>query len=160
MTIPLLVETIPTPKQFRDAISSLSPEQQAFAKAYRSMQLASTLFGMVIVQIKPQLEKVLNLSDDALTKEIQLTQDLMKLFIEYQIPSDLLSYDGPKGASSTEKVTRVKGLVRAMLDLIEEKKQEEINEANKVREYIGDPFATFGGKLLLCIVVCCMINLQ
>ena len=44
-------------EEFRDAIESLSPEQQRFAKAIRSMQLESTLFGLVIVHIKPQLEK-------------------------------------------------------------------------------------------------------
>ena len=49
------------------------------------MQLASTLFGVCIIQIKPQMEKVLNLPDGALTKEIQLTQDLMQMFIEYQV---------------------------------------------------------------------------
>ena len=31
---------------------SLSPEQQAFAKAFRAMQLESTLFGVLVVQIK------------------------------------------------------------------------------------------------------------
>jgi len=36
---------------------------------------------------------VLNLPDNSLTKEIQLTQDLMEMFIKYQVPSDLLSYD-------------------------------------------------------------------
>merc|ERR1719502_2174998 len=62
LTIPLDLSTIPTPKEFKDAIESLSPEQQNFAKAFRSMQLESTLFGVLVVQIKPQLEKVLNLS--------------------------------------------------------------------------------------------------
>eukprot|EP01034_Spumella_vulgaris_P024500 gene24500-30852_t len=62
VTIPLLLEQIPTPKEFRDAIESLSPEQQRFAKAFRSMQLESTLFGVCVIQIKPQLEKVLKLS--------------------------------------------------------------------------------------------------
>ncbi len=39
LLLPLLLETIPTPKEFRDAIESLSPEQQRFAKAFRAMQL-------------------------------------------------------------------------------------------------------------------------
>ncbi len=34
----------------------------------------STLFGVCVLQIKPQLEKLLNLPNDALTKEIALTQ--------------------------------------------------------------------------------------
>merc|ERR1719336_3176366 len=93
LTIPLDLSTIPAPREFRDAIESLSPEQQAFAKAFRSMQLESTLFGVLIIQIKPQLERVLNLPHDSLTKEIKMTQELMQLFIRYQIPSDLLSYD-------------------------------------------------------------------
>merc|ERR1719433_2162006 len=99
LTIPLNLSTIPTPKEFKDAIESLSPEQQAFAKAFRSMQLASTLFCVLVIQIKPQLEQVLNLPEDSLTKEIKLTQDLMSLFITYQIPSDLLSYDARAPAS-------------------------------------------------------------
>lgn len=54
------------------------------------MQLESSLFAIAVVQVKPQMEKVLNLDADALTKEISLTQDLIKLLIEYQIPSDLV----------------------------------------------------------------------
>jgi hypothetical protein len=38
LKIPLMMETIPAPQEFRDAIESLSPEQQAFCKAYRKMQ--------------------------------------------------------------------------------------------------------------------------
>ena len=41
--------------------------------------------------MKPQLEKALNLPPDSLTKEIKLTQELMKLFVKYQIPTDLLT---------------------------------------------------------------------
>merc|ERR1719446_1266987 len=93
LTIPLNLSTIPTPKEFKDAIESLSPEQQAFAKAFRSMQLQSTLFGVLVIQIKPQLEKVLNLPEDSLTKEIKLSQELVQLFIKYQIPSDLVAFD-------------------------------------------------------------------
>ena len=59
-----MLEPIPTPAEFRDAIESLSPEQQRFAKAYRGMQLASTLFAVAVVQIKPQLERLLGLPDD------------------------------------------------------------------------------------------------
>eukprot|EP01128_Nolandella_sp_AFSM9_P011060 TRINITY_DN777_c0_g1_i2.p1 TRINITY_DN777_c0_g1~~TRINITY_DN777_c0_g1_i2.p1 ORF type:complete len:420 (+),score=121.76 TRINITY_DN777_c0_g1_i2:372-1631(+) len=94
------METIPTPQEFKDAIESLSPEQQRFAKGFRSMQLESTLFGICVIQIKPQLEKLLKLPAESLTKEIALSQHLLKLFMEYQIPSDLLSYDGPDKATS------------------------------------------------------------
>lgn len=83
--LPLLLDPLPTPGEFRDAISSLSPEQQRFAKAFRAMQLESTLFACCVVQIKPQLELLLRLPQGALTKEIMLTQHLMELFIEYQV---------------------------------------------------------------------------
>jgi hypothetical protein len=55
------------------------------------MQLEATLFGILVIQIKPQLEKVLNLPPNSLQKEIALTRDLMEMFIDYQIPGDLLS---------------------------------------------------------------------
>ena len=64
--IPLLLETIPSAKAFRDAIESLSPEQQRFAKAFRAMQLESTLFALCVVEIKPQMERLLNLPPDGL----------------------------------------------------------------------------------------------
>merc|ERR1711970_1614123 len=114
LKIPLELSTIPTPKEFKDAIESLSPEQQAFAKAFRSMQLESTLFGVLVIQIKPQLEKVLNLPEDSLTKEIKLTQELLQLFIKYQIPSDLLAFDSNSDGAeivnpgATEKLAAVK----------------------------------------------------
>lgn len=126
--IPLDMETIPSAKEFKDAISSLSPEQQRFAKAFRGMQLESTLFGVLVIQIKPQLEKVLNLPPDSLTKEIQLTQDLMEMFIKYQIPSDLLSYSSTSNepASIHEKLEKVKGHVQAIQTMISVSKEKEI----------------------------------
>lgn len=129
--IPLMLEPIPTPKEFRDAIESLSPEQQRFAKAFRSMQLESTLFGVCVIQIKPQLEKLLKLDPDSLTKEIKLTQELLSLFIEYQIPSDLLSYDGPADAASTEKLAKVKEYAARMQEMIDLSKKREIESARE-----------------------------
>ena len=55
-------------QEFKDAIESLSPEQKRFATAVRSMQLESSVFGVCVVQLKPQLEALLGLDDDALTK--------------------------------------------------------------------------------------------
>ena len=140
LTIPLLLETIPNAKQFRDSIDSLSPEQQRFAKAYRTMQLESTLFGIVLLQVKPQLEQVLQLKPDSLTKEIALTQDIMKLFIDYQIPADLLSYDETssaeaKNASAEARINSVKLNVKKIMTIMDEAKKEELAEKNMQREY-------------------------
>jgi len=134
LMIPLLLEQIPAPKEFQDAIESLSPEQQRFAKAFRSMQLEGTLFAVCVVQIKPQLEKVLNLPDDSLTKEIKLTQQLLQLFIDYQIPSDLLSYDGDENNSVEGKINRVKELVKEMFDMISTCESEQLAETLQKRE--------------------------
>uniref|UniRef100_A0A7S1KV23 Uncharacterized protein n=1 Tax=Alexandrium catenella TaxID=2925 RepID=A0A7S1KV23_ALECA len=143
LTIPLDLSTIPTPKEFKDAIESLSPEQQAFAKAFRAMQLESTLFGVLVIQIKPQLEKVLKLPADSLTKEIKLTQDLMQLFIKYQIPSDLLSYEDGCDADGaavvaptpTEKLEAVKRHVQAMHEMIAKAQEEEVAERRAEAQY-------------------------
>jgi len=143
LSIPLELSTIPTPKEFKDAIESLSPEMKAFAKAFRAMQLESTLFGVLIIQIKPQLEKVLNLQSDGLTKEIKLTQDLMQLFIKYQIPSDLLSFDDGASedgielvaATPAERLEAVKGHVKAMQEMIEKAKEEEVAQRRREADY-------------------------
>merc|ERR1712137_205345 len=112
-------------------MGSLSEEQRNFAKAYRSMQLESTLFGMCIIQIKPQLEKVLNLPEGCLTKEIRLTQDLMDLFIQYQIPTDLISFEGEEGIpySNSDKIQYVKQQAKVMADMIAAAKQKELDDA-------------------------------
>lgn len=130
--IPLLTEVLPSARAFKDAIASLSPEQQAFAKMFRSMQLQSSVFGICVIQLKPQLEKLLNLPNGALKKEIQLMQDLMTLFIEYQIPSDLLSYDGAVESESSEKINAVKGHVKVVLEVIEATKKKQLGEQETI----------------------------
>jgi len=132
--LPLLVETLPTPKEFKDAIESLSPEQKRFATAFRNMQLESSVFGVCVIQLKPQLEAVLSLPNDSLTKEIRLTQDLLSLFIDYHIPSDLLTYDGDADASVSDKVARVKTHVAAVQEMIEDAKAKEVEDAKKEAE--------------------------
>ncbi|KAG7346198.1 hypothetical protein IV203_005266 [Nitzschia inconspicua] len=127
--IPLLLNEIPTGKEFKDAINSLSPEQQRFAKGYRSMQLESSVVGICVIQIKPQLEDVLGLPHDSLTKEMQLTQDLMELFVEYQVPSDMMSYDEEnQDATAKEKVDVVREHVKAVLDVIQDSKKKQLKE--------------------------------
>jgi len=132
LLIPLLLETIPTPKQFKDAIESLSPEQQRFAKQFRAMQLNATLFAIVTIQIKPQLERVLNLPPDALTKEIKLTQSLMELFIEYQIPSDLLSFSATEDLGKPPTAA-VKEHVQEIEAMLGQSKGRELNDAFQQR---------------------------
>ena len=147
--IPLLLEQLPTPKEFRDAIESLSPEQQRFCKAFRSMQLEGSVFAVCIIQLKPQLEKLLKIPDDSLTKEIRLTQDLLELFIKYQIPSDLLTYDGDLNAEPHVKIEKVKNYVATMYEMIEKSKKKEIVEVAQQAVYqeLAPPLRTN----LLCI---------
>ena len=106
--IPLLLDPLPAPKQFRDAIESLSPEQQDFCRAFRAMQLASSLFGILVVQVKPQLEAVLNLPAGALTKEIELSSQLMDFLQTYSVPTDVLSFDGDAALAAADKVAAVR----------------------------------------------------
>ena len=143
LTIPLLLETIPNATQFRDSIESLSPEQQHFAKAYRAMQLESTLFSIVLLQVKPQLEKVLQLMPGSLTTEISLTQDIMKLFVECHIPAELLSYyemnsTMAMSASAQSRITSVKENVKKIMDIVDGLKGEEVKEKSRQREYLEE----------------------
>lgn len=127
--IPLLLNEIPSSKEFKDAIASLSPEQQRFAKAYRSMQLESSVLGICVIQIKPQLEDLLGLPHDSLTKEMKLTQELMELFVDYQVPSDLLSYDGANNeATTSDMVKSVEGNVQAVMSVIEGAKNKQLGD--------------------------------
>ena len=144
--IPLLLNELPTPKEFKDAISSLSPEQQRFAKSFRGMQLASSVFGVCVVQLKPQLEVLLGLPPDALTKEIGLTQDLLSLFIEYQIPSDLLSFDGASDSPVTAKVGKVKDYVKKVQDVIEGAKTKQLQDEVKKTDMRAEKGFSYGDR--------------
>lgn len=132
LQIPLLLNELPTATEFKDAISSLSPQQQRFARAFRAMQLESSVLGICVIQIKPQLERLLNLPPNSLTKEMKLTEDLTELFVEYQVSSDLVSYD-ELGSTNTDqsardKVSSVKEHVKAILSVIDEQKKEQLSE--------------------------------
>ena len=146
LKIPLLLSQIPSKKEFKDATDSLSPEQKAFAKAYRSMQLESTVFGMLVIQIKPQLEKCLNLPQTSLTKEIKLTQSLIDIFLQYQVSSDLLSFPEeeedefykPPPVPTAQKIEFVKAQVANMQSMINDAKKEEIEKEMMKRKFNYD----------------------
>jgi len=121
-----------THKQNHFNVKQLSPEQQRFCKAFRSMQLASSVFAVLTIEIKPQMEKVLNLPSGALTKEIALTQGLSDLFIEYQISPDLLSFEGNNSSTSpSQRLQSVQQHYDAIRKVIDKEKQLEIEEAKK-----------------------------
>jgi len=145
LKIPLLLEQMPSAKEFADAIASLSPEQQRFAKAYRSMQLEGSVFGLLVLQLKPQLEKVLHLPTGALTKEIALTEKLIECFVEYQIPSDLHAFDGQAEAPAAEKLAAVKAHVQAIMDTLDEAKQEEVAAERQKHAFAHPESDGFGG---------------
>mmetsp|Transcript_232 Transcript_232/g.438 ORF Transcript_232/g.438 Transcript_232/m.438 type:complete len:862 (-) Transcript_232:69-2654(-) len=130
LVIPLIMEQVPAPADGgKDPLESLSPEQQRFVTMFRKMKLQQSMFAICILQIKPQLEKLLKLSNDSLTKEIKLTQDLMNLFVEYQIPPDLLSFDGPESAPVRTQIARVQHLVTEMKSMIESFRKDAIGDA-------------------------------
>ena len=125
-----MLRQIPAAKAFKDAISSLSPAQQRFAKQFRGMQLDGSVFAVVVLPLRPQLEVLLGLPPNALTKEIQLTQDLLTLFIEHQIPSDLLTASEEVGQGpEVSKLECVKTHVAGLMAMIAKAKQEELDEA-------------------------------
>jgi len=145
--IPLLLNEIPTATEFKDAIGSLSPEQQRFAKSFRSMQLDSSVLGVCVIQIKPQLEKLLGLPEDSLTKEMKLTEDLTELFVEYQVPSDLVSCDFDNEGSKPsvkDQVENVREHVKSVLDVIANQKKEQLIEQElKTHMAFGERFEDF-----------------
>jgi len=101
------------------------------------------MFGVLVIQIKPQLEKLLRLPFDSLTKEIQLTQDLMELFVKYSIPSDQLAYSGEESASQETKLAQVQRQVDRFHKLVQETKDKELAERVQEAQYnVADLVAT------------------
>ena len=52
LDVVLNTTALPSAKQFKAAVESLSPEMRRFASAFRAMQLESSLFGVAIVQVR------------------------------------------------------------------------------------------------------------
>lgn len=67
-------------------------------------------------------------------KEIVLTQELLELFMEYQIPSDLLSYDGDEDAEVEEKLENVRNNALTMRRMINAAKARADEEERQRRE--------------------------
>ena len=97
-------------------------------------QLEGSVFGVLVLQLKPQLERVLNLPPNSLTKEIELTQQLLGLFVTYQIPADLLSFDGDATANGTA-IGVVREHARAVLSMLDKAKKEEVTSSRQQFEY-------------------------
>ena len=155
--IPLLTEIIPTAKEFKAAIKSMSPTQQRFAEQYRAMQMGKTLFAMTTINIQSNLEKVLNIKQGSLTKEIRMKTSIMKLLMKYQIPTDLLKYDMEEmqemhrrgneedqsrdqssdqrnnTLSSVTPVQAVRRNVKRVMDMVHEEQEEEFKQLEKIR---------------------------
>ena len=137
--MPLLLEQIPSAKEFRDAIESLSPAQQRFARAYRALQMEATLFGICVVQVKPLLERALNLPEGSLTQEIALTQAALQLLTTNGIPCDQLAYqndglDADDTIPASQKVAAVQHHVAVMQEMIQTMKDEQLEAEEKERK--------------------------
>ena len=130
LSIPLSAELVPTAKEFNDAVESLSPEQQRFAKAYRSLQLEGSVFALAIILVRPQLEKALNLVGGSLTKELELTEGIMELLTTYHIPADVLAYDvsGRDGwaATAEQRLLEVREHVESVKAMVASARKEEL----------------------------------
>jgi hypothetical protein len=59
----------------------------------------------------------------------------MELFIEYQVPSDLLAYDGAENRDVAHKIADVKRNVQAVQDMIKAAKEKELADANERAQY-------------------------
>eukprot|EP01060_Flectonema_neradi_P001168 TRINITY_DN1069_c1_g1_i12.p1 TRINITY_DN1069_c1_g1~~TRINITY_DN1069_c1_g1_i12.p1 ORF type:complete len:699 (+),score=160.51 TRINITY_DN1069_c1_g1_i12:428-2524(+) len=129
LTIPLVLSEIPSAKEFKDAIESLSPEQKRFAEAYRSMQLDGTLFSIAIIQIKPQMEVVLNLPEGSLAKEVELSEKLLKMMTTDGLSSDLLS----ASKSCSDPLLDVRRNIDRIDGLLQQERDEILREQERLR---------------------------
>ena len=88
--IPLTIDSIPSAAEFKKQIVSISPNMQTFSTMYRQQQLDQSLFAIAVIPLKEQMEMVLALPRYSLVKEISLFNSLLDVFIDWQIPPDML----------------------------------------------------------------------
>jgi hypothetical protein len=144
LRVPLRMAAIPSPGEFASAVAGLSPEQRTFAEAMRWAQLQSTLFCVALVQVKPQLEELLGLKPEQLTREIALTQHVMELLVNYHVPVDVLRFAGAPDADGSTRLADVKGNVQTLRALVTAAGDGAIRE--RVQEAVhASPFLGGGG---------------
>ena len=139
--IPLEMSGLPSPKEFKDNVGSLSDKQREFASAYRSLQLSGTLFGVCVIQVKPHLEELLGLSVSSLAKEIELTNEILSLFLEFGISSDMMRVDereredGEVGCErKRELVQMVAKNVGRVTEMINREREEILERQRRIEE--------------------------
>ena len=134
--IPLILSKIPSAKTFKKSIQSLSNHQKDFASQIREKTLSTNLFCICIIPIRSQLEKLLKIPSRCLIKEILLAQSILDLFIEYQIPSDLFSFDTNLDLENNHTIIidNIKENVHKIEKIIENIKNKEIEEKKKEEE--------------------------
>jgi hypothetical protein len=89
---------------------------------------------------------VLNLPPDSLTKEIALTQSLLTLLLEHEIPSDLLSFSAASPSTDAagkllEPLEAVKGHVTAMQAMIDQARAREAAEREQQKRFDSERVA-------------------
>ena len=68
----------------------------------------------------------------------------MEMFIKYQVPADLLSYDGKEDRELSHKIGEIKRHVKQIQDMIAESKQKELDEKREEAKYaIADRMGLF-----------------
>ncbi len=139
LEIPLGLEVLPSQREFREAVASMSTEQRDFAQAFRAMQLSSTAFAVLVLHVKPQLERLLNVPRPVMTRELALARSVMELLLEYNIPPSLLR------ASETGTSEELSQNVALMLRMIAEMKAALIG-SHPSRHVVEPP--RVGGPLL------------
>lgn len=122
LSVALQLETIPTQKEFKKAVDSLSLEQRRFAEMFRSMQLSSTLFTVCVVHVKPQMEKLLKVPEATMTRDFVLCRNVLEMFTKYNINPDLLS------ATRHGTVEELRGNMNAIERIIQRLKDEAMKD--------------------------------
>eukprot|EP00658_Telonema_sp_P-2_P034852 TRINITY_DN2541_c0_g1_i3.p1 TRINITY_DN2541_c0_g1~~TRINITY_DN2541_c0_g1_i3.p1 ORF type:complete len:421 (-),score=124.75 TRINITY_DN2541_c0_g1_i3:232-1494(-) len=96
-----------------------------FFKQKTAYEMLRSLVGSeMCIRDRPHLERVLNLPANSLTKEIELTQDLMTLMLEHELPSDMLSFS--RETEEEQPLSAVRKHVAAMNTMIENAKRREV----------------------------------
>merc|ERR1711862_1029908 len=95
------------------------------------MGLSGSLFTFCAIPIIPQLEQLLKLPEDSLSKELELYENILNLLIEYQISSDLITYEGDDKESISTKIGKVKNATDKILDMINAEKKAIIEEERR-----------------------------
>jgi primosomal protein N' len=98
---------------------------------YREMQISNTVFGVLVLSVKPQMEKILSAPRGCFSRELLLMRAATELLLQYHLSPDLIK---ATESGTKEELWEHVRIFEAMIRKLKEEELEEERRRQQIRE--------------------------